>query len=541
MSLSFLSPSRTVLLLSDEALYIYTTSSKGVDLIETIPWGGENFQQNVANIISKDCGRKPILILNDMVEQHYRKERVVKKGVGMLDKQSLIKRKLNVAFPNYSVKAAYPLKERVTKKDAGPAADIFIFAAIPNSSQFQDTIAAAKISLASISGFCLLPVEASDMVGALSAKLSKAKKSNAEWSIFIGQHKSGGLRQIVTKNGDMALTRMTPIIDDESDSGAWADEVHQEFKATMSYLARFGYKAEDGLDVIVVANPDAGERLEALIEEECNFTAITVVQAARMLGVPIGNHKHVRYADTLHVAWAGRKTKFVLPMKAVQIDSVSKPRQAALAASFLLFCSAAFFSYQFMTVAFNVSETGADIDSRKNVQSQLNAQYQREVQRKEELGFDVRLVQSSIAVRDELERQRIKALDVFDGVGRALGKDLRIDKVTINRVEHKVQKDPFGQSQTSDEPRDLFSATMQMTYPSTTDVDRGNKEVRDLRTRLERVLPGYRVVVSKFLKDYEYIEELVVETGDLNSINVQQDFIAEITIVAPEPAQETSL
>ena len=532
MTLSFLSPNRTVLLIADEALYIYATGAKGTRLMEAVPWEAENFESNVATVISKDCGGKPVLILNDMVEQHYRKERLIRAGVGMLDKAGMLKRKLNVAFPNYPIKAGYPLKEKLPKTDKRQAADVYIFAAVPGSNQFAKTITATKQSFASIAGFCLLPVESSDMVKALSDKLSKGRKTKSKWAIFVGQHQNGGLRQIVTKDGELALTRMTPVSDDQTDNELWAGEVYQEFTATMSYLSRFGYQPEDGLEVIVMANPSAGEALHALMEEECHYTALTVPEAARMLGVPLGRQEGQRYADSLHVAWAARKGKFILPMQAVQIDQVSKPRQAAMLVSLFLLTSAAFLGYQLFNQFAAITELYGELDDGRQRQAQLEVQYQKEVQRKEELGFDVRLVQSSIAVNDELEKNRIKPLDVFGGVGRALGKDLRIDKITIDRPS-AIRVGNLLRQGGGKAP--LFEAKMQMTYPSTTNIDRGNQEVRDLRGRLENTLPGHKVEVTKFLKDYEYVEEIVVESGDLEKEDVQQDFVAEVTITGATP------
>lgn len=537
MTASFLIPNRTVLLVTDEALYIYSTGSRGVRLVETVPWEAENFEQNVATVISRDCNRRPVLILNDMVEQHYRKERVMRGGIGVMDRAGMLKRKLNVAFPSYPVKAAFPLKEKIPKTEQSSAADIYIFAAIPSSNQFLKTIAATRESLASVAGFSLLPVESSDMIKALSAKISKAKKGGSRWTVFIGHHKNGGLRQIVTKNGELALTRMTPISESEGNVENWAQEVHQEFKATMSYLSRFGYQAEDGLDVIIITNPTAGEALEKLIEENCNFVALTVSEAARMLNLSVGRQEDARYADPLHVAWAGRKNKFILPMKAAQIEQVSRPRQAAMAASVLLFFGLAFLSYQLFNYFQALSSLHGDISTGTERQAQLNVQYQKEVQRKEELGFDVRLVQSSIVVYDDLQENQIRSLGLFNGIGTALGKDLRIDKIKVNRPDATIVNALFNQVEQTSPP--LFAASMQMTYPSTTNIDKGNQEVKDLRGRLESLLPDHKVEVTKFLKDYEYVEEIVVETGDLETENVQQDFVAEILIQGPAPKKES--
>jgi hypothetical protein len=532
MSLTFFAPSRTVLLVADEALYIYSASARGARHVETIPWEADNFEQNVAGVLAKDCGGKPVLILNDMVEQHYRKERVIRAGIGALDKANMIRRKLGVAFPNYPVRAAYPLKEKMPKTDKRGAADIYIFAAIPGSAQFVKTIEATKRSLASIAGFCLLPVESSDMVRELSARLGKGKRSKAKWAVFIGQHRHGGLRQIVTKDGELALTRMTPISDNIEDGNAWAGEVYQEFKATMSYLSRFGYQAEDGLDVIVMADSAVGDALEDMIEEECTFASITVMDAARLLNIPLGRQEGLHYADPLHVAWAGRKPRFILPMHSAQIDQVSKPRRAAAVASVLLLAGAVFFGYQFFGQMQALSTINGAIEDGRAQSAQLGVQYQKEVKRKEGLGFDVRLVQSSMAVHTDLEKNNIKVLDLLNGIGKAMGRDMRLDSIIVQKPDQNAIAAFMRQGKA--EP--LFEATLQMTYPSTTNIDIGNQEVRDLRGRLQTLLPDRKIEVTKFLKDYEYVEEIVVESGDLEKEDIQQDFIAEIKITGePKP------
>ncbi len=536
MTLSFLAPSRTVMLVSDEAAYIYSTGARGVQLIETVPWEAENFIQNVASILKKDCGGKQVLILNDMVEQHYRKEKVMKSGVGVLDKAGMLKRKLNVAFPNYPVKAAYPLKEKLPKTEKKVAADIYIFAAMPDTKQFSNTIGSVNQSLVSIAGFCLLPVESSDMVKTLSAKLTKKTEPKCRWVLFIGQHKNGSLRQIVTKNGELALTRMTPIVDNDNDVDVWATEVHQEFKATMGYLSRFGFQQEDGLHVIVMANSAAGEAIEAKIEEPCKYTALTSAEAAKILNVPLGQQEDFRYADPLHIAWTGKKQKFILPMRASQVDQVSKPRKAAMAASVLLVMVAGFLGYQLLNQMSFLSTLYEDLDTSTAKLSQLNVQYQKEVQRKEELGFDVRLVQSSIAVYDDLEKNNVKLLRLFKSIGQALGKDLRLDNVLVRRPDQNLVTDLVNAVQQSSSP--LFEATLQMTYPSTTNIDKGNREVEDLRGRLQSLLPEHTVEVTKLLKDYEYVEEVTVETGEVQKNEVSQDFVAEIMVKGPPVGDE---
>ncbi len=525
--MSFLSPSRTILLISDDALLIYSVGAKGSKLVEAVPWSAENFEQNVAVIISKECGGKPVLILNDMVEQHYRKEKVPK--VSPLDKQNVVKRKLQVAFPNYPVRAALPLKEKIAKTDKALAGSVYIFAAVPTSEAFAKTMAAARLSLAPIAGFCLLPIESSDMIKKLSERVKSKSDKKAQWTVFMGQHQSGGLRQVVIRNGELALTRMTPITDKTEDHDTWAKDVHQEFQATMSYLTRFGFSAADGLNVILISEPTAGDMVGELIETPCNFYSLTTKEASKLLKFSIGVQEDDYHADPLHVAWIGRKSRFILPMKARQIEHLSRPRQVAALASVLLVLAGGYLVYQMLSTLQDVSETMSDVNDLEHRKEQLDLQFSKEVKRKEDLGYNIQLIQSALAVYNNLQDNQVDIFQLFYNLGLALGRDMRIDSLQLKRGIKPPGK-YIGDVTTAP----LFLVSMQMTFPSTTDAEKGNQEVRQLQSRLQRMLPDHVVEITKLLEDYEYSEEIVVETGDAQKNAVSQDYVAEIRIEGPE-------
>ncbi|MFK7839967.1 MAG: hypothetical protein AB8B83_06510 [Bdellovibrionales bacterium] len=540
MSLNFLSTNKTVLFVTDDALHICSASPKGIGIVDVVDWEMEDFEKHVLELITKKCGGKPILILNDMVEQHYRKEKVIKTGSLFGDKAAMVQRKLNVAFANYPVRAAFPLKDKIKKAEGQLAADIYIFAAVPSSSQFNQTMAVASKSLISIAGFGLLPVEASDMLKILSEKLSKDKKAKAaKWCVFVGQHRGGGLRQIVTKNGEIALTRMTPITEDHANHEKWSDEVNGELKSTMSYLARFGYVPSDTLDIIIITNPEAGALMVDLVDtsQGANLYTMAPYEAAKLLNVKLGRREEDEnnYADILHIAWAAKKSSLILPMKSAQVDELTKPRQAVMAASVLLLATCAFLLYQCFT-SFNDLETVmSDLDVAKSESKRLDNEYKVELAKKEELGFDIKLIQSSIKTKESLDSDTINVIDFVADIGNAIGKDLRIDNILIEPYDNSVVQRSINnfnqQFQNNSEP--LYTTVLQLSYPSTTDIIKGNNEVQSLSERLANVLSGYNVEVTKLLKDYEYTEGLIVETGDLDTQDLSQDFIAEIKIEGP--------
>ncbi len=535
MATSFLSPARTILLTSDDALYIYSSGPKGVKLVEVVPWDMENFSDHSSRVVREECASKPILILNDMVEQHYRKERVP--PVSPMDKAAVVKRKLLVAFPNYPIRAALPLKEKI-QGSAGVKGSIYIFSAVPLTEQLSKTIDTFKKSLAGIVGFGLLPVESSGMVKALSSKITKKGKKQSTWTIFIGQHKNGSVRQVVTKNGELALTRMTPIVDTDDDPARWVSEIHQEFKATMSYLARFGYSQADGLDVIVIANPETGGLLrEAMDDVECNFKALSVSEAAKLLGLAIGEQEEDRHADVLHIAWNGRKSALTLSMKSKELDSVKLPRQAALAASVMLVGALCYFGFQISQQIPKMSEVTENIERLQRQRGGLEEEYAREAKRREGVEFNALLVKKSLAIFEELEEQNVNPLSFIKVIGDVLGEKGHIDGITMITPE-KVKEDPYAPIKYGPDGHPLpgppsYTVEILLRYPGTTDLITGNREIDALRDKIQKGLPDNKVRVSKFLKDFGYTEKFIIETGLLGEEEIDQDFIAKIEIEGP--------
>ena len=101
--LSILSASKCVLLLSDDALCIYKVNSKGATLLNSYGWKIPDFEGEVAAALNHEVGDGSVYILNDAVEQHYRKEKINK--LPIFDKTNIINRRLNIAFPSYPTRA----------------------------------------------------------------------------------------------------------------------------------------------------------------------------------------------------------------------------------------------------------------------------------------------------------------------------------------------------------------------------------------------------------------------------------------------------
>ncbi len=504
MVASFLKPSRCVLLIGDEALYIYNVTARASKLVDAVPWQADSFEDTVSRHIIKDCASKPVLLVNDMTDQHFKGGQRLPR-VGIMDKANVLQRRLLVSFPNYPIRGALKIKdvEKSEKSSTGRTVslgDLYLFSAVPMSEPVVKTISAVRKSMAPIAGFVLLPIEASDMLAALSAKVVEKKAKPAKWSIFIGQHQSGALRQVITRNGQLAMTRMTPVVNDDSDPGVWAREVAQEFKATVSYLSRFGFSSEDTTDLFVVANAAAGEALEGLIDISCKYTTFTAREASKILGIDIGVQEQPRYADALHASFIGQKSKFILPMDAPELKKVHQPRQVASLAILLLILSAGYLGWTVMGSGQDMFTKSNDLDDQRRILAQTDEELNVEVERMKSLGFDVKTIQAAVHTFRNIEGNELKTEKLIKKLDDALGGDLKLDRIDIKLVPKKVaQADDRGRSFGGLPPPVEYEVVgnLRLSFPEYINLEYGIREINNLEARLKASLPGYVVKVAK--------------------------------------------
>lgn len=535
--MSIFSPSRCVLLLSDEGLSIYDSGGSRVSVIDTVPWETQDFEEAVAEIVRRKCRGKQLLILNDMVEQHYRKERIPK--VSPFDRANVLKRRVSAAFPSYPIRSAIKMKEKAPAREGQQAGDIYLLAAVPLSDNIRKTLAAVQKTYAVIAGFCLLPVESAAMVHTLSKKLAKGGDKPSTWSVFVGQHQNGGLRQIVTKNGELALTRMTPIVDSNIDYDVWSTEVASELKGTMSYLSRFGFDPADGLDVIIIANNSVADRVSGKVEFDCNLSVLTSMEAANLLGLRIGRQEEERYADPLHIAWTARKSAPVMPLQATQLDSISGPARLATAASILLLAGCAYFGYSAFTSATAWMENDRQLAAAEEQLAMIRTEHAAEIEKKKSIGLDFMLIENSTKVFQKLEGRSMKPLAVLDTVGRSLGADIHITSLDIRPVVNATsldaaaapQPEPDVDANAPVQPKQ-YEMVIRIIFPAALAPEKGVQKIDELEKRLKANLPQHQVSIIKQVADLSYTGNFVGEaTSKLSDKEGQkEDYEAQIMI-----------
>jgi hypothetical protein len=532
----FVMPTRAVVIMMDDGVCVHKVVGNKVKFIGGAPWRASGFEDLIAEFIRQaDAGS--VVILNDAVEQHYRKEKVTIPT--SFDKANIIKRRLHVAFPSYPMRSAIELKPAASNKktsdDKGgkgdKAGNLYLFAAAPSSENFTRIIRAVSMTDCTILGYGLLPLEGASIAKALSQKLVKnwGGTTGAAWSIIIGQHRGGGLRQIVVKDNELALTRVTPV--DEPKEGladVWASDVSQELQATLSYLSRFGYVPEDGLNIILLGNKEYATVLDGMISVPCNFEALSPFNAAELLDIKMFNDEGDHYADGLYASWIGKKLSLELPLKSKEISKVSDSRNTA--AIFMYILTAVFGGVLYLASdeAVSLYRDSRNLEVAKLQMTEIDELYQQEIKRKEEMGIDINLMNGAIGVSNKVASSQVDFLKLLEEVSKGLS-TLRIDGFEY-RNEPIAGADGASSLPSGARP---FSLKFKFSFPGDINPRDGNTEMDALTARLNgRLKPlGYQAKVSQQLQNLTYTGEVDKEVGvDANKDSIKEKYKAELLI-----------
>ncbi len=533
MLLSFLFPARSVLFMGDEALHVYDVDAGHAHLVDTVPWSADGFETMVGDLVATRCKGKPVMILNDMVEQHYRKERIPR--VSPLDKGTVLKRRLQNAFQAHPVRAALPLKDKslAMRAEGGsmaPSGTAYLFAALPMSEALKKTIGAVKASLAPVDGFCLLPIENASMVQALSKKLSARAGRAHKWTLFMGQHHNGGLRQIVTRDGELALTRMTPIVDNDLESENWARDVIGEFKATMGYLTRFGFDAQDGLNIIIICGNTPTDKIEEELGREGTLHLLSSLDAADALGLNIGQQDDVRYADPLHAAWVGRKRALTLPLTTPALDRIARPRRWYYLSCLVLVGLMTFLGLRIAFDLYNQLEFGGALDRARQEQTVAKAALEEQQSVVDEAGYDFKVVAASLDAFRTVERERLRPQETFRRIGGALDKEMHVRGLRLQPADRGDTGSEPALDENGNPVPPSFTVTIDLQLPAGLYPEEAYKRILDFQARLAPLFPKAKVTITSQAVDMGYGGHITGELAAGKSAAGAEPVFAQVTI-----------
>lgn len=416
---------KQILLVGSDGVQLYVTRGKHTVLYEDFSDAGGNLSTALRHAFQEI--KAPLTILLDVVEQQYRRETIPK--VSFMDKAKVIQRKLQMAFPQQQFRAFLPSKQQPKTGDSMVA----LFAGLsPNLTvtQIMDAVLSSEIF---IEGCGLLPVESVGLANSLKAALHKEQKTpdRSRWTILMTYHKTGGLRQIVTKDGELALTRITPLAIENNNVESLAGEMLREFNATQSYLSRFGYSPSEGLDLIVIGYQELSQYIKKSEWATSELFVLDQHQTNRLLGIKSSKIDEVFFSDVIHATWIGLQRKLVMPLSSLLMDKVKNARQVSqLVIILLIFGLLGSIWYVFDTKTKN-DMLRADIVDVRSRQIVLQNEFDSLSKKLNTLSYSPEETKTSLEIYNQFIKRALRNEPLFEIINKQIDKE----KVVLKNID----------------------------------------------------------------------------------------------------------
>jgi len=268
-----------------------------------------------------EAPRVPLLLLVDVLEQSFVKETVP--PVGLLDEAGVLQRKLRTTFPESRIKGARYLGRdpRSARKDKQ-----YLLVSVPETKLMSAWLEWARDLRNPVQAIALLPLESLDLATRLSAALHD-KVDRPDWVVLVTRQRTGGFRQIVVHKGELVFSRLTQSVPPDASDADIAATIDREHKLTMGYLRRMSYNEDQGLDVIVLAQPGVEQALLRLGMPSAQLKVISPHDVAQALGMKNVATPDDPYGEIVHAAWVAMRRR---PLLALMPDEIIHHRLGSL-------------------------------------------------------------------------------------------------------------------------------------------------------------------------------------------------------------------
>ncbi len=496
---------KRILLLGGEGVVIYAPRAGGVEREIALSWEMPNFDEQLIEILQNQNASKSVLVVFDGSDQTYRKEESIPK-LSPIDRPRFVRRKLDLAFPAYPIRASFaikPPKKKGLQLSGSSLPTSYLFVALPETEQIERVSRALFESGVSVSGFGLLPLEAVNLVESLARKAFAGEDHRpARWSVLIAQHETGGLRQVVVKDGALALTRLTPAGDSGTLGATWAEEVTQEFHATMKYIARLGYQSDDGLDVVIISDDVSRQFFSDSGLGVRSFTCLTPAKALKLAGFsPFGSDKD-NFGDVLHAAFLSKQGRLKSPIRIPSIHSIMIPRMMVKFGYAVLAVSLLGLLYLSQGAFFTNRTLDQDIERQQVQKDMLDREYQQEAVLFEQLPVKADVVKGVIQTKKILEANTLPVEGVNKLLLKAFGGDVYVSSLNYAHTPNQALllrgSDPTVVAAPVD-PADRGRIEITFRFGLSADLTLEQKVLRaeKLQRDLIAVFPGYDIRITE--------------------------------------------
>jgi hypothetical protein len=496
---------RRVMLIGGEGVVLYGPSGRGVAREGSISWDVPNFEEQLATALSRGGSAKSMMLLFDGADQTYRKEEGIPK-MSPIDRPRFIRRKLELAFPSYPIRAAFEIPPGRGKKRVRGTLPSFLFVALPETEQLDRIGTSLYESGVPVSGFGLLPAESAGLVSELAEKVFGETDKKSRWSVLIGQHETGGLRQVVVRDGNLALTRLTPTGDGGVNGAGWVEEVTREFKATLTYVSRFGFsQQDDALDVMVIAGAVEKQFFDQKDLGVTNFRCVPLSEALHHIGAPSTGLDKSNFSDALHAAWTGKKVSLKLPVPVPSIQRVMAPRQAARLGSVIMSLSAVGLIALTSQSYVSYESLQGGITDKQNQVAMLEREYAQESKIFESLPVKPEVAKAALSIKTLLENNSADVTPFLSTLKKTLGGDIRLNELSFTHTPgsglNLTGAKAGGLFPTAPDPNDRgkVKIVFRFSLPSAMQLEDKVRRAEQIATDLRAAFPAHTVnIVSQF-------------------------------------------
>ena len=432
------SPNRLVLTIGDDGATLVQV--RGREVVDAVLIGPETEDgvERLRSYLAADPAAEVVAAV-DVLEQMYREEQLPK--VNRLDRGTVIRRRLDLAFPQDRLKAALPMPDGK-----------LLFAALPETDYMAQWIEFLESIDNPVLGLCLVPLEAVGMAGELGP--STEGETRQVWRVLASHQATSGFRQIFETGGRMAVTRLTARPSTEMSAEAIAQLIERELRSSISYLKRLGYAEQDRLDLIIIESP---EMCRVVAERDLPVTSLTTYtpyQAGLLLGLGAVAPEDSGFSDVLIAQWLARKRK---PSVTLPSPAIRQKRQLnqlfrigfGLAAGLSLFSI-----YELASLTFEAVETAATTEV---LSTQLTTERQAsESFTKRLAALDVKVEDASLVatLHHEFARPSVDLAAVLDTVTACLNDGMIVQKLAYHdsRLDPEEGPTPGRSSPTGTDP-----------------------------------------------------------------------------------------
>jgi len=290
-----------ILFAGEKSVILFGKKGEDLSCLFSFSYSASDFSAGLADAL-RSSGIRNIFVLYNGVEQMYRVEELPK--IRPIEAPRFLARRLEIAFPNIPYAACI-------ERGVFSEPQQYLCVACPQDEKLEIVLKALRMAEIEAGCFGVLPVEAVELVKCLQESLLNRVVSR--WTVMLCRLATGGLRQIIVRDGDLVLTRITPVPEDITALHGADDLVH-EFEKTLGYLSRFGYTPEQGLDIVILC----GAEEKAIIEERKfpveNLRCVTLREALEIIGMNTASGMPSQPNDAIFAAWILKKRAVKLPL-----------------------------------------------------------------------------------------------------------------------------------------------------------------------------------------------------------------------------------